>query len=288
MSEVSDGLDVPAGRGGWHYEWDHRRKPHVHPLATPAGVVLTRVEPPDHPWQRGLWFVVKFVDGDNFWEELDPPGYGVQRHDGPRRRTGATIEGELDWIRPDRRTVAVRERRRLTHVPLGDDAYAIDWDVTLVAAADALLDRTPFTGTWGATRGWPSGAGRTGATPAWSSTTARSTTGWRPGGHGGATCRARPTDSPWACACSTTRPTRRTRCRSTPAAGPGTATATAGPTRCTPRSCGMVPVPWPPGEPLRFRYRVVVHDDIWDAARARLRGCAGPAGGRRPERMGAL
>ena len=35
-----------------------------------VGVVLTQVEPADHPWQRGLWFVVKYVDGDNFWEEL--------------------------------------------------------------------------------------------------------------------------------------------------------------------------------------------------------------------------
>ena len=49
--------------------------------------MLTRVEPPDHPWQRGVWFVVKFVDGDNFWEELDPPGYGVQRHAGPPARS---------------------------------------------------------------------------------------------------------------------------------------------------------------------------------------------------------
>jgi Family of unknown function (DUF6807) len=143
------GLDFPTGEGGWRYAWDHRRKPHIHPLATPAGTVLTRVEPPDHPWQRGLWFVVKFVDGDNFWEELDPPGYGVQRHDGPPTLSPSGVEGELDWIRPDRSTVAVRERRRLTHVPLGDDAYAVDWDVTLVPPAGAVLDRTPFTGTWG-------------------------------------------------------------------------------------------------------------------------------------------
>lgn len=42
-------IGFAAGAGGWRYLWDHRRKPHVHPLATPAGVVLTRVEPPDHP-----------------------------------------------------------------------------------------------------------------------------------------------------------------------------------------------------------------------------------------------
>lgn len=143
-----------AGRGGWAYVWDHRRKPHVHPLATPAGVPLTRVEPPDHPWQRGLWFVVKHVDGDNFWEEHDPAGWGVQRHEGPPAVVadgtgGGTVTGDLAWIRPDRTTVAVREHRVLRHVPLGDDAYAVDWDVTLTTPRDTVLDRTPFNGLWG-------------------------------------------------------------------------------------------------------------------------------------------
>jgi Methane oxygenase PmoA len=145
-------IGVAAGAGGWTYAWDHRRKPHVHPLSTPAGVVLTRVEPPDHPWQRGVWFVVKFVDGDNFWEEYDPAGWGVQRHDGPPVQDGDTVAGDLDWIRPDRTTVAVREHRVLRHVPLTDDAYALDWDVTLTlpaGAADAVLDRTPYMGVWG-------------------------------------------------------------------------------------------------------------------------------------------
>jgi hypothetical protein len=138
----------PAGAGGWTYAWDHRRKPHLHPVATPSGQVLTRVEPPDHPWQRGIWFVVKFVDGDNFWEEGDPAGWGVQRHTGPPEVTPTSVTGDLVWIRPDRETVAIHEHRRLTHVPL-DDAYAIDWDVTLTAPADAVLDRSPYMGVWG-------------------------------------------------------------------------------------------------------------------------------------------
>ncbi|MEJ7584355.1 MAG: DUF6807 family protein [Acidimicrobiales bacterium] len=33
-------------------------------------------------------------------------------------------------------------------MPLGDDAYAIDFDTTLVPSAPVVLDRTPFT-TWG-------------------------------------------------------------------------------------------------------------------------------------------
>jgi hypothetical protein len=148
-------IEVTAGAGGWTYHWAHRRKPHVHPLATPSGTVLTQVEPADHPWQRGVWFVVKYVDGDNFWEEYDPAGWGVQRHEGRPAvegdRAAPVVMGEVAWTRPDRTTVAVREHRTLTHVPLSADAYALDWDVVLRAESPdgALLDRTPFTGTWG-------------------------------------------------------------------------------------------------------------------------------------------
>jgi hypothetical protein len=138
-----------AGDGGWTYAWDHRRKPHLHPVATPSGRVLTRIEPPDHPWQRGIWFVVKFVDGDNFWEEGHPEGWGVQRHTGPPEVTADGVTGDLVWIRPDRETVAVDEHRRLTHVPLAGGAYAIDWDVTLRVRVDAVLDRSPYMGIWG-------------------------------------------------------------------------------------------------------------------------------------------
>lgn len=128
------------GDRAWTYVADHRRKPHVHPLATPAGHVLTTVEPDDHPWQRGLWFAVKYVDDDNFWEELAP--YGVLRH------VEQTI---VHWVRPDRETVAIVEDRHLAHVTLdalGDRAYAIDWTTTLVPATDTVLDRTEYT-TWG-------------------------------------------------------------------------------------------------------------------------------------------
>jgi hypothetical protein len=154
MSDPAPAVRFCEGDGGWTYAWDHSRKPHLHPVATPSGVVLTRVEPPDHPWQRGIWFVVKFVDGDNFWEEFDPAGWGVQRHVGPPETDvspgrGGGVDGRLAWIRPDRTTVAVDEHRRLRHVPLSDDAYAIDWGVTLAVAADSVLDRSPYNGTWG-------------------------------------------------------------------------------------------------------------------------------------------
>jgi methane monooxygenase PmoA-like len=111
-------------------------KPYVHPLPTPAGHCLTRLEPPDHHWHRGLWFTVKYVNGENFWEEDAP--FGTQVHIDPNR---------IEWLRPNG-DVVLREHRVLSHKPLGEDAYALDWSSVITAAADAELDRTPFQG-WG-------------------------------------------------------------------------------------------------------------------------------------------
>jgi hypothetical protein len=122
----------------WSYNAAHRKRPNVHPLAAPSGAVLTCDAPADHPWHHGLWFTIKFVNEENFWEEMAP--YGVLRHVDPTT---------VHWIRPDRETVVIVDRRSLEEVDLGtDDAYAIDWKIALEPQVNVLLDRTPFT-TWG-------------------------------------------------------------------------------------------------------------------------------------------
>lgn len=134
----------------WRYVYGARRRPFVHPLTTPAGIVLTRNAPDDHPWHHGLWFTIKFVNGENFWEEYGD--YGVVRHDRVPRvvvsEAGVVVSGRLSWTRPDRTTVVMRETRSLTHVPIDGESYAIDFDTTLHPVTDVQLDRTPFT-TWG-------------------------------------------------------------------------------------------------------------------------------------------
>lgn len=151
--EVVRGDGALSVGGRWTYVWNGPTRPFLHPVATPAGHVLTREAPPDHPWHHGLWFAVKYVNGENFWEEYGE--FGVVRPDGePVVETGGDrvrVSHRLSWIRPDGRSVAIVEDRALTHVVLGPsagDAYAIDVDVTLVPTADTVLDRTPFT-TWG-------------------------------------------------------------------------------------------------------------------------------------------
>lgn len=107
-------------------------KPHVHPLVAPGGRVLTRSVTPDHPWQRGLWFSVKFVDGDNFWEEVEE--FGTQRQ---------TDDATIEWVRPDG-SIALVEERRIDPV----DEHTLDWTTVLRSEVDVVLDRTPFQG-WG-------------------------------------------------------------------------------------------------------------------------------------------
>jgi hypothetical protein len=117
----------------------------VHPLTTPAGAVLSVEAPADHPWHHALWFTIKFVNEENFWEE-----YGEF---GTLRTTSVTadadaVRADIDWIAPDGTSVRAGETRTLHTAPLDDGAYVIDWTEHLTVPAPSVLDRTPFT-TWG-------------------------------------------------------------------------------------------------------------------------------------------
>jgi hypothetical protein len=120
----------------WTYVTDRAPKPYVHPLCTPAGACITRLEPPDHVWHRGLWFTIKYLNGENFWEEDAP--YGTQVPVGTDR---------LEWRAPSGEVV-IDEHRVLAATELADDAHALDWSSSLSAVCDVELDRTPFQG-WG-------------------------------------------------------------------------------------------------------------------------------------------
>ncbi|HEU4324290.1 MAG TPA: PmoA family protein [Roseiflexaceae bacterium] len=145
-------LSAPgAERPLWTYVYSGKPKPFFHPVCTPAGHCLTLFEPHDHFWHRGLWFTIKFINGENFWEEYGD--FGSQRTllppaiaHGPDGRI--TLESLLDWVRPGREEAVFRERRQIAFQPLGGDAYALDFATALLAQADLALDRTPFT-TWG-------------------------------------------------------------------------------------------------------------------------------------------
>lgn len=114
-------------------------KPHLHPVHAPNGRLLTRVSPADHPWQRALWFAVKYVNGENFWEEPEGQPFGEQVDAGGGRIEWRTHAGEV--VIDEQRLIDRRELDR-------DDAYALDWTTSLRPRIDVELERTPYT-TWG-------------------------------------------------------------------------------------------------------------------------------------------
>lgn len=124
-------------------------KPCIHPLVTPSRRVISGFEPSDHQWHRGLWFALKYIDEDNFWEEMD--AFGRQVSTGHPQATCDeqgiwSFENELQWVRPSGAVALVE--KRLIQVEHAEEAVRIDWQSHLTPQEDLHLDRTPFT-TWG-------------------------------------------------------------------------------------------------------------------------------------------
>jgi len=152
-SRWRDLIQVAAPNDGRSLSYQHRNvlpKAGFHPLTTPHGHVLTGWEMSDHVWHRGLWFTIKFVNGDNFWEERPP--FGVQASIAEPRvealaENTACISHEVRWDSPSQGTLLRESRKIKTHLET-DGVTVLDWSTTLRAEKDVALDRTPFT-TWG-------------------------------------------------------------------------------------------------------------------------------------------
>jgi hypothetical protein len=129
----------------WVAQWDGPR-PRVHPVRTPAGALVSCDAPADHPWHHGLWFTIKYLNGENFWEEYD--AFGTLESVAVEPDGAGGWRATIDWVRPGGRGIAARDTRTITPRAIDDDSYALDWDVTVTPLTDTLFDRTPFT-TWG-------------------------------------------------------------------------------------------------------------------------------------------
>ena len=140
----------------------HGPRPYLHPVRTRAGTPVTDALPADHLWHLGASLTVPDVAGVNFWggrTYVRGTGYtwrddhGVIAHTGWRERAADRLDHDLDWRDADGRTL-LREHRRLTAAPAGDDAWWLDLSATLTSAtgADVHLGSP-------ATNGRPGGAG---------------------------------------------------------------------------------------------------------------------------------
>ena len=126
-------------------------KPYFHPLATPAGTLLTDLRPADHPWHRGLWFSWKFINGLNYWEEdrqthrsegaTELVEEKFQRHDDG----SATLKFSLSYHPWNAPAVLTEQRTVEVSTPV-NGSYEIKWLAEFTAVTNVTLARTPLPG----------------------------------------------------------------------------------------------------------------------------------------------
>jgi hypothetical protein len=133
-------------------------KPYLHPLRTADGKIVTRGYPMvtdipgeahDHPHHRGLWFTHGDVNGYDFWanEESQPgagKGKGKVSIEGDAKLSGGkksgTIEATFLWKTPAGE-VLLREDRRMTFY--AEPALrTIDFDITLTPQQEVRFGDT--------------------------------------------------------------------------------------------------------------------------------------------------
>jgi hypothetical protein len=126
-------------------------KPYLHPLRAPAGTYVTRMWPmekvaeeaaiakPDHPHQRGLWFAHEKVNGLDFWNNeatYTTPNRGkiVLANLGEVRsgKDQGVIAATFDWTDLAGHKL-LSESRRMTFYA-GSKLRVVDLDITLTAA----------------------------------------------------------------------------------------------------------------------------------------------------------
>lgn len=134
------------------------QKPYLHPLRTATGVAVTRGYPMesstpgeahDHPHHRGLWFTHGDVNGYDFWANEDSQtgaGKGKGRvvlkkiDKVASGRKSGTIDASFDWKLPDGQSLLV-ETRRMTFYS-EPQLRTIDFDITLSPMSEVKFGDT--------------------------------------------------------------------------------------------------------------------------------------------------
>ena len=134
------------------------QKPYLHPLRTATGTIVTRTYPMssdvpgeahDHPHHRGLWFTHGDVNGYDFWgNEESQKGAGkgkgkvvLKKIDKVTsgKNTG-TIEASFDWKLPDGQALLL-ETRKMTFYS-EPQLRTIDFDITLSPVTEVKFGDT--------------------------------------------------------------------------------------------------------------------------------------------------
>jgi methane monooxygenase PmoA-like len=134
------------------------KKPYLHPLRTAGGVVVTRSFPMssdvpgeahDHPHHRGLWFTHGDVNGYDFWGNEDSQK-GAGKGKGTvvlkklekvsSGKAAGSIDATFEWRIPSGQTL-LRETRKMTFYSQ-PELRTIDFDITLSPEAEVKFGDT--------------------------------------------------------------------------------------------------------------------------------------------------
>lgn len=130
-------------------------KPYLHPLRAPSGTYVTRMWPmekvaeeagiakPDHLHQRGLWFAHEKVNGLDFWNNdasYTTPNRGkivlTKLDEVSSGKDHGLIAATFDWTDLAGHKLLTESRRMTFYAD--PKLRIIDFDITLTAAADAV------------------------------------------------------------------------------------------------------------------------------------------------------
>jgi hypothetical protein len=135
-------------------EWSPR--PHLHPVTTRNGVVVTETEPRDHPHHAGVGLAIADVDGTNHWGGgtfAPADGYVLRGDHGTQRLLDQRVEGggavqRIAWLDRDgaEQLTETRTLAAAAH-PLG---WVLSWDSVLVAPRDLTIGSPATNGRPGA------------------------------------------------------------------------------------------------------------------------------------------
>ncbi len=134
-------------RSGSDLEPDLSPRPYLHPVTTPAGIVVTDHLPSDHVWHLGAGFALQDVNGSNFWGGRSyrrTAGKYVDLKDHGRIET-ASISRETDhttlhlhWLAADG-GLLLKESRSLSRTVLDERTWRLDIRTQLTAVVDISL-----------------------------------------------------------------------------------------------------------------------------------------------------
>ncbi len=113
---------------------DPSKRSYLHPVMDPSGtVVLTEDEPPDHPWQHGIFTGLHRVNGLDFWTEKEGQQHFVRLLNGVQEDDHVGWTALNRWLAPDGSTVLEEEQTITVYRPDSTRQYRVDFDWLLRA-----------------------------------------------------------------------------------------------------------------------------------------------------------